>query len=349
MNEDTPNPDQVPESQQNVPAPDPSDAAPQPEVGEPAATPAEPEPFPSEPAPPEPFPSEPTPLAPESTPFTPGAADPAPAPPVAPGGWPPAESSAFPTPEEDAALREERAKRFGGEPAPVEEPLPDAATQALPQAPNEPAPVPPVVTPIPAPPATQPGESPFPPTTQMPAPAGPPAPPMVDDFEGFEEQGPVSRAAAHWWTILITLVFAPVAWYLFTDGGVRITWAISQGEFPSIPVFIEFGLGLVALFIYLLAARWSSLGSIILGSVFFALGVAFLAFPEEAYTFLLQSNQYFGRLGQFGLNVLEHLTSTLESGRMIVYGLTMIMVGVVSHGARRQGRREERTKIALEG
>lgn len=329
MTEDTPNPDQVPEPHQDVPVPDPLDASSQPplaDTGDQAAADAEP----AAPMPP---------------------ADPAPTPPVAPTVWPPAESAPFPTAEEDAALREERAKRFGGEPAPVDDPFShaDPATQALPQTPEDAAPVPPVVTPIPAAPAAQPGESPFPPTTQSQAPAPQPAPPMVEGFEGFEEQGPVSRAAAHWWTILITLVFAPVAWYLFTDGGVRITWALSRTEMPSIPVLIEFGLGLVALFVYLLAARWSSLGSIILGSVFFALGAAFLAFPQEAYAILLDSNQYFGRLGQFGLNVLEHLTSTLDSGRMAVYGLTMIMVGVVSHGARRQGRREERTKISLEG
>lgn len=324
MTEDTPTPDQAPEPQQNVPAPEPS----QPPTDEALTGPADPE------------------IAP--TPEVPPAPDAAPAPPVAPNPWPPSDSAAFPTPEEDAAIREERAKRFGGEPAPVEEPLgdPDLATQALPTAPASYTQAPTVVTPVPASPAPRAGETPFPATTQMPAHAAvPPAP--VGDFEGFEEQGPVSRAAAHWWTILITLVFAPVAWYLFTDGGVRITWALSQGEMPSVPEFIEFGLGLVALFIYLLAARWSSVGSIVLGSVFLALGVAFLVVPGEAHAILLESDQYFGRLGQFGLNVLEHLGATLESGRMAVYGLTMIMVGVVSHGARRQGRREERTKISL--
>src|SRR5699024_3104784 len=155
------------------------------------------------------------------------------------------------------------------------------------------------------------------------------------------EEASLSRAAAHWWTVLITLVFAPVAWYLFTDGGARIEWASSQSQPITIASYIEFGLGLLAVFIFLLAARWSSVGAIVMGS--------FLLFPGQGADILHASTEYSGRLGQFGINVVEHLSATLETGRMALYGLVLIMVGVASHGARRQGRREERTRIALEG
>ncbi len=295
--------------------------------------------------------------------------------PAAPAPWPPAPEQEYPSAEEDAALREQRARRFGS-------PEPEGAYPAAEGAPGEPAtqtfsagPVaeqeeeadgpPPVVTPIPASPASpafpdgqgsgtgpQPavGQGQFPATTtQLPAAApGVQAPQEYDDFEGFEEAS-LSRAAAHWWTVLITLVFAPVAWYLFTDGGARIEWASSQSQPITIASYIEFGLGLLAVFIFLLAARWSSVGAIVMGSVFLALGLAFLIFPGEGADVLRSSTEYFGRLGQFGINVVEHLSATLETGRMALYGLVLIMVGVVSHGARRQGRREERTRIALEG
>ncbi len=292
---------------------------------------------------------------------------------AAPAPWPPAPEQAYPSAEEDAALREQRARRFGssepGDPDPAEGTPGEPATQTFsadPVAEQEEgadAP-PPVVTPIPASPASpafsdgqvsgtgpQPavGQGPFPATTQLPATAHAAQPPQEhDDFEGFQEAS-LSRAAAHWWTVLITLVFAPVAWYLFTDGGARIEWASSQSQPITIAAYIEFGLGLLAVFIFLLAARWSSIGSIVMGSVFLALGLAFLIFPGEGADVLRTSTEYFGRLGQFGINVVEHLSATLETGRMALYGLVLIMVGVVSHGARRQGRREERTKIALEG
>jgi len=329
----------------------------------PPAAPADPQVEPTDsPAAPADAPAEPV------TPPAPGEAAPA-----APAPWPPTPEQEYPSAEEDAALREQRARRFGS-------PEPEAGYPAPEAAPGEPAtqtfsadPVPeqeeadgppPVVTPIPASPASpafpdgqsgtgpQPavGQGQFPATTtQLPATTpGGQASQEYDDFEGFEEAS-LSRAAAHWWAVLITLVFAPVAWYLFTDGGARIEWASSQSQPITIASYIEFGLGLLAVFIFLLAARWSSVGAIVMGSVFLALGLAFLIFPGEGADILRASTEYFGRLGQFGINVVEHLSATLETGRMALYGLVLIMVGVVSHGARRQGRREERTRIALEG
>src|SRR5690606_1142228 len=47
-----------------------------------------------------------------------------------------------------------------------------------------------------------------------------PAATEEDPFAEFDE-GPTSRAAAHWWNILIAVVFTPVAWYLVADGGER--------------------------------------------------------------------------------------------------------------------------------
>lgn len=342
MTEENPNPDQAPFGQGgNGSNDDGAPRGPQPDSPVSDAPPVTPSPY-------DPPPSDPAP----------------PVPPASPAPWPPAEQQTFPSPEEDAAMRDQRARRYGAQDEPGEQPLEGSAHPAEPATQAftpEPSPAdsdvaagpPSVTTPLPASPAAAgapPAPGTFSPTGTGHAPVHQPpgtvTPGQYDGFEGFEE-APTTRAAAHWWTVLITLVFAPVAWYLVTDGGARIEWASSQSQSITVAAYIEFALGLVAVFIFLLAARWSSVGSIVMGSIFFALGIAFLIFPGEGTDVLVQSAEYFGRLGQFGINVVEHLGSTLETGRMVLYGLALIMVGVVSHGARRQGRREERTKIAL--
>lgn len=47
--------------------------------------------------------------------------------------------------------------------------------------------------------------------------------------------------------------------------------------------------------------------------------------------------QQFAGFNDFTGNVAHHLTSDLATGRMTVYGFLLLMTGVVSHNARRQG------------
>ena len=168
-----------------------------------------------------------------------------------------------------------------------------------------------------------------------------------DPFRDFDE-GPRSRAAAHWWGILIAVVFGPVTWYLIADGGERVSYALSQNlESINVMGLVELGGGLLTLIILLMAARWSSVGSIIIGSIGALIGAAFLAVPQIVADFLSSQSVIFDRLGQFGTNLFDHLVADGHSGRLLVYGVAFIFIGVVSHGARRQGRREERRKAAL--
>lgn len=168
-----------------------------------------------------------------------------------------------------------------------------------------------------------------------------------DPFRDFDE-GPRSRAAAHWWAILIAVVFGPVTWYLIADGGERVSYALSQNlESINVMGLVELGGGLLTLIILLMAARWSSVGSIIIGSIGALIGASFLAVPQIVDDFLSSQSVIFDRLGQFGTNLFDHLVADGHSGRLLVYGVAFIFVGVVSHGARRQGRREERRKAAL--
>jgi len=261
---------------------------------------------------------------------TPAATTPvAPAEPVGPAG-------SAPSAEEDEALRAERARRFGKfgrrtEEDDLGEPIDgEVRTTALPA--GEPAGA-----------DTSPAGQPV---------AGAPVEETVineeNPFEDWDDP-PRSRASAHWWGALIALVFTPVAWYLLADGGER--WVHSQEVNPDAIHFgalVEIAGGLLALAAVLLATRWSSVGAIIIGSIGTLIGAAFLAIPQILQDFLADYNDIFGRLGQFGQNVYNHLLADGNAGRILAYGVVLIFAGVISHGARRQGRREERRRAAAE-
>lgn len=174
---------------------------------------------------------------------------------------------------------------------------------------------------------------------------------QIDESDPFEDwdQPPRSRAQAHWWVVLITLVFIPPAWYLIADGGER--WFNARDVAPEaihVGALAEILGGLVLLAAVLIAARWSSVGPIIVGSIATLIGGAFLAIPQIVEEFLLDYSHIFTQLGQFGQNVYDHLLADGNTGRILAYGVVLIFVGVISHGARRQGRREERRRAAVE-
>lgn len=251
-----------------------------------------------------------------------------------------------PTAAEDAALREERARRFGrfgssGPQDPDPQQDPQVRTTALP-ATAEPAPA---TTPLPSSGAV------VDQTTPQPVATTPEPAPTVDDDDPFEDwdEPPRSRAQAHWWVVLITLVFIPPAWYLLADGGER--WSNFRDASPDaihVGALLEIAGGLILLAAVLIGARWSSVGPIIIGSIATLIGGAFLAIPQMVEDFLAEYSEVFTRLGQFGQNVYDHLLMDGNAGRILAYGVVLIFAGVISHGARRQGRREERRRAAIE-
>lgn len=172
-----------------------------------------------------------------------------------------------------------------------------------------------------------------------------------DLFAGLEDM-PSSRAAAHWWVILVTLLLAPLAWFLTNEGGKNLDIALSSAADGLSPNWVGGALtllgGLIALALLILAARWSSVGPIILGSILTIFGVAYLALPDQLAPVVDGLRQSLSRLGNFGESVWEHFYVDASWGRFAIYGVAFIMIGVVSHGARRLGRREERRRIALE-
>jgi hypothetical protein len=165
-------------------------------------------------------------------------------------------------------------------------------------------------------------------------------------LDGATEARPRSRAKHHVWSVLLTLLLVPVAWYLLADAGARLTlpegnpWETGTRNLAALG---ELAGGLVVLAVVLLAARWSSLGAIVTGVLVLVVGVPFVAAPRwtqsllEPVTDRLDS---LDALDSLGGNLAHHLLASGSTGRLVVYGLALVLVGVVSHGARRQGRRE---------
>lgn len=161
---------------------------------------------------------------------------------------------------------------------------------------------------------------------------------------------PPSRAAAHWWGVLIALVGVPVAWYLLADAGARLTlppgnpWETGS---LNVAALIEFASGLVVLSVVVLMARWSSVGSFVIGGLTVVVGVPFLAVPDLTRDWLQPVFTRLRDFNDFGGNLAHHLEITGSTGLLVVLGLALILVGFVSHGARRQGRREARAHDAF--
>lgn len=162
---------------------------------------------------------------------------------------------------------------------------------------------------------------------------------------------PPSRAKAHVLTVLLTLLLTPVAWYLLADAGARLT--LPQGN-PwdtsnlNVAALLELAGGLLVLVVVLLAARWSSVGAIVTGALVIVVGVPFVAVPAWTQDLLEPAQSWLADLGQFGElgdNVSHHLVASGSTGRLVAVGVALVLVGVVSHGARRQGRREVRPAV----
>ncbi|MFH5824968.1 hypothetical protein [Georgenia sp. AZ-5] len=112
---------------------------------------------------------------------------------------------------------------------------------------------------------------------------------------------------------------------------------------------MELACGLVVVAAVLLAARRSSLGAQVVGLVTALAGAAVVAAPGRARDLLDTLPERLHSLGGLGANLAHHLVADAASGRLMLYGLALLAVGVVARGARRAGRREERLRAETEG
>lgn len=157
--------------------------------------------------------------------------------------------------------------------------------------------------------------------------------------------GPRSRARAHVWGVVLSVLLLPLAWYLIADGGARLAPQLSEALAADLAGGLEFAAGLLVLAVVFLTARWSSVGVIVAGSLLVVLGVPFLVAPAWAWDLAAPVTEAVAGWHQLGTNAVAHFTADTVTGRLVLYGLALIVLGVVSHGARRQGRREEKARF----
>jgi len=168
---------------------------------------------------------------------------------------------------------------------------------------------------------------------------------------GTEYEKVPSRAGAHWWAILSTLLLGPFAWYLLADAGARMTLpAGSQWETGAVNLaaVAELVGGLVVLGVILWAARASSLGAFIVGGLLVVAGGAFVVAPAWVQDLLAPYLENLRDFNDMGGNIAHHLVADGSTGRLLIAGFTLVMIGFISHGARRRGRTEQKIREAVE-
>ncbi len=153
-----------------------------------------------------------------------------------------------------------------------------------------------------------------------------------------------SRVPAHLWSLLLTLLLLPVAWFCSADGVTRL---FPRGGALHIATTTpnwggvgEVALGAVALFLLVFIARWSSLGAFVWGIVAFVCGVGGMIAAPQLADYLNPTLDALDRSSGFFSNVAYHLSATLPTGVLALSGAVLIALGFVSHGARRKGRKD---------
>lgn len=172
-----------------------------------------------------------------------------------------------------------------------------------------------------------------------------------DLFAGEELEAPRSRAWAHVASIFGLLLLTPIAWYLIADAGARFTlpeqapWTTGH---ISVPAILELVAGLIIVVLIAILVRSSSVGAWITGVILIAAGVMFVVTPELTHRLIDQPLEQLAELHTMGANVAHHFVADGSTGRLLAYGVALLLAGYISHSARRAGRREERLQAAYE-
>lgn len=161
----------------------------------------------------------------------------------------------------------------------------------------------------------------------------------------------ISRAAAHAWSLLISLIGVPLAWAFLRHaegllyGSNDSTW--DTGKY-SVEGLIFLILGLVTVIVIGSFVRLSSLGMFVVGILLTILGGAFVVLPMAMKDAMGTSLQGMQDSPVMALKVLGYLIESAgASGQCFVIGVLLIMIGVVGHTARRKGRVDQIADKAL--
>ena len=153
---------------------------------------------------------------------------------------------------------------------------------------------------------------------------------------------PASRAGAHWAGVLMSLVLLPAAWFFVHGAADVLTSTVEPHRFAFSPSAItELVAGLLIMSLALWTARRSSLGSIVVGALSAVLGLLFLLLPTPMNGLVGPVLDRLTAQSTLGADLAAYFWTDAFSGKFVVLGLFMIMVGIVSHSARRAGRREQ--------
>lgn len=153
---------------------------------------------------------------------------------------------------------------------------------------------------------------------------------------------PASRAAAHWGGTLLALVLFPIAWFLMHTAANALTGALADGwpKVFSTAGIIELGMAIVLLIVVMATATRSSLGTFVTGIATLLIGLPFVVVPSITKQYLGDFLANMALQSRFGRILSEAILLDGVSGRLVIIGLFLIMLGVVSHSTRRAGRRE---------
>ncbi|WP_172119176.1 hypothetical protein [Actinomyces faecalis] len=153
---------------------------------------------------------------------------------------------------------------------------------------------------------------------------------------------PASRAAAHWAGVLLSLVLLPPAWFLLHDAAAHLVQATESYHFAlTTRGAVELVVGCLLLVTALWTARRSSLGTFVVGTLTLVAGLPGLVAPGPVDRVVAPFLARLAEQSSLGEDVATMLWSDAVSGRFLALGLALVMIGVVSHSARRAGRREQ--------
>lgn len=172
-------------------------------------------------------------------------------------------------------------------------------------------------------------------------------PKSLDDalFEGATVVPEVpSRAAAHVWSLLLSIVLVPLGWYLLADAGARMTLATDNPMSTGVlnpAALLELLGGLLVVWLVVLLARHSSLGAHVVGIVVTVVGIPWVVAPGVTARAVLPALDWLDQWNSFGANLAHHLQASGYSGRLLLLGVVLLLIGWTSHRVRRSGREEE--------
>lgn len=160
-----------------------------------------------------------------------------------------------------------------------------------------------------------------------------------------------SRVASHLWVLLLSILAIPTSWYLLSDVATRLRnpdlspWLSGSGV--NAGIITEMVFALVCLFLVVWAARFSSIGTFLMGLVATVAGAPFVFAPgmmKSAVTPMLKALQTAAEGNHFyqalPANLAHHIEVTGSNGMLLATGIALLGLGFVSHGARRKGRRD---------